>query len=208
MLEKRSILLVGAGGHARSCLDVIECNDKYSVYGLIGLQSEVGNSVLSTQVVGCDNDLRKLQLSCTNALVAVGQIKNWMLRFNIFHKLAELGYYLPVIVSPKAYVSPYAKVGKGTIVMHGVVINAGAEIGENCIINSQCLIEHDVVVGNHCHVSTGTIVNGGTCIGDGSFIGSRSVIKENIQIGKRSLIGMGLTVRHNLTDETFLTVNN
>ncbi len=208
MNTKTSILLVGAGGHARACLDVIECEGFHSIFGLIGLTSEVGSRILNSQVIGDDNDLPKFQSNCSKALVAIGQIKNWMLRFHTFQKLIECGYQLPVIVSPRAYVSPYAKIGNGTIIMHGAVVNAGAQIGDNCIINNQSLIEHDAVIGNHCHVSTGTIVNGGTQVGEGSFIGSRSVIKENIQIGNHCLIGMGLTVRHNLPDETFLSVNN
>ena len=198
---------MGAGGHARACLDVIECEGRHSIFGLIGMTSEIGNCILNSQVIGDDTDLPKLQLNCSKALVAIGQIKNWMSRFHIFQKLVEFGYQLPVIVSPRAYVSPHAYIGKGTIVMHGAVVNAGAQIGDNCIINNQSLIEHDVVIGNHCHISTGTIVNGGAQIGEGSFIGSRSVLKENIKVGKRSLIGMGLAVRHNLSDETFFIGN-
>ena len=208
MNTRTPILLVGAGGHARACLDVIECEGLYTVFGLIGMTSEVGNRVLNSKVIGDDNDLLKFQPNCPKALVVIGQIKNWMLRFYIFQKLIEFGYQLPVIVSPRAYVSPHAKIGNGTIIMHGAIVNAGVQIGDNCIINNQSLIEHDVVIESHCHISTGAIVNGGALIGEGSFIGSRSVLKENIQVGKRSLIGMGLAVRHNLSDETFLSRNN
>lgn len=208
MHTKTPILLIGAGGHARACLDVIECEGLHSIFGLIGLTSEVGNRILNSKVIGDDNDLPMLRSNCLKALVAIGQIKNWMLRFHVFQKLVELGYQLPVIVSPRAYVSPHARIGKGTIVMHGAIVNAGAQIGDNCIINNQSLIEHDVVIENHCHISTGTIVNGSARIGEGSFIGSRSVLKENIEIGNHCLIGMGLIVRHNLSDETFLSANN
>ena len=199
---------MGAGGHARACLDVIECEGLYSIFGLIGSTSEVDNRVLNSKVIGDDNDLPELRLNCSKALVAIGQIKNWMLRFHVFQKLLELGYQLPVIISPRAYVSPHARIGKGTIVMHGAIVNAGAQIGDNCIINNRSLIEHDAAIGNNCHVSTGAIVNGGVLVGEGSFIGSGSVLKENIQIGKRSLIGMGLAVRQNLSDETLLSANN
>lgn len=199
---------MGAGGHARACLDVIECEGRHSIFGLIGMTSEIGNCILNSQVIGDDTDLPKLQLNCAKALVAIGQIKNWPLRQNIFQNLIDLGFQLPTVISRYAYVSPYAQIGKGTIVMHGAVVNAGAQIGDNCIINNQSLIEHDAVIGKHCHISTGAIVNGGTRVGEGSFVGSRSVLKENIQIGKHSLIGMGLSVRNNLSDETFLSANN
>jgi len=204
---KQPILLIGAGGHARACMDVIHAQGIYEIYGLIGSISEVGNPILNKKVIGDDSELPKLRDFCSHALVAVGQIKSWLLRFQIFEKLIELGYQLPSIISPYAYVSSYAHIGDGTIVMHGAIVNAGAKIGKNCIINNQSLIEHDVIVENHCHISTGAIVNGGARVGEGSFVGSRSVLKENICIGKRSLIGMGLVVRSSHPDETYL-VNN
>ena len=48
---KKQILLIGAGGHARSCIDVIERENKYKIYGLVGLKKEIGkrrNMVLDT----------------------------------------------------------------------------------------------------------------------------------------------------------------
>ena len=40
---KKKIILIGAGGHAESCIDVIKKNKKYQIVGLIGTKSEVGN---------------------------------------------------------------------------------------------------------------------------------------------------------------------
>ena len=42
MQQKKSILLLGAGGHARSCIDVIEEQGQYQIAGLIGVESERG----------------------------------------------------------------------------------------------------------------------------------------------------------------------
>jgi tetrahydrodipicolinate N-succinyltransferase len=39
-------------------------------------------------------------------------------------------------------------------------------------------------------------------IGAGSFVGSASIIKEGVSIGKYCLVGMGLSVRHNLVDHS------
>ena len=45
------ILLVGAGGHARACIDVIEQAGIFQVGGLVGLPDEVGNSELGYPIV-------------------------------------------------------------------------------------------------------------------------------------------------------------
>jgi len=189
------LLLVGAGGHTRACIDVIEQTGRYAISGVVRHIEEVGQEVLGYRVLGSDADLAALKAANPNALITVGQIKSPDLRIRLFELLTSLGFNLPSIVSPNAHVSRHATLGQGSIVMHGAIVNAGAHVGQNCIINSQALIEHDAVIGDHCHISTGARVNGGIKIGAGSFIGSGSILREGIQLGERCLVGMGLAVR-------------
>jgi sugar O-acyltransferase (sialic acid O-acetyltransferase NeuD family) len=193
-MTKQPILLVGAGGHARACIDVIEQQGVFSVAGLVGLPDEVGSRLLGYPVLGTDEDLPVLLGDYTHALVTVGQIKTPVPRIRLFGVVEQSGCTLPVIVSPRAYVSPHATLGIGTIVMHGAVINAGAVVGRNCIINSQSLVEHDVVISDHCHIATAASINGGVHIGPGTFIGSGSSVRQLVKIGERCMIGMGQRV--------------
>ncbi len=48
------------------------------------------------------------------------------LRIRLYERLRQLGFEMPVVMSPRAYVSRHASVGEGTIVMHGAIVNAGA----------------------------------------------------------------------------------
>ena len=168
-MTKKSILLVGAGGHARACIDVIEQEERFVVEGMVGLPFEVGSRILNYPVLGTDKNLPSLLGNYKNALIAIGQIETPELRMRLFDLLQQNKYILPVIVSPHAYVSPHAILGEGTIVLHGAVINAGAVVGKNCIINSQSLVEHDVVIADHCHVATSATINSGVRIGAGTL---------------------------------------
>ena len=190
-MTKATILLVGCGGHAVACIDVIEAAGEYGVAGLVGLPAEFGKKVLGHAVLGTDDDLPALVARHRAALVVVGQVKTPEPRIRLFESLRAVGCELPVIVSPRAYVSKLATLGAGTIVMHGAVVNAGATIGRNCIINSQALVEHEAIIADHCHISTAAVINGGVRIGTGTFIGSNSSVRECISIGERCLIGMG-----------------
>ena len=189
-----SLLIVGAGGHTRSCIDVIHASNRFTIQGLIGLDDQVGQTVLGYEVIGSDKDLALFRSDCEFAFIGIGQIKTASVRQNIFSNLRDLGYSFPTFVSSRAYVSPFASLGAGTIVMPGGIIGPGARVGENCIINSQALVEHDAVVGDHCHISTGARVNGGVTIDRGSFIGSGSILREGVNVGKNSLVGAGQTV--------------
>jgi sugar O-acyltransferase (sialic acid O-acetyltransferase NeuD family) len=188
-MSREEIILIGAGGHCRSCIDVIEQEGRFDIGGLVERPNVPERSLhLGYPVIGTDKDLRRLRERFSYALVTVGQIKTSETRVRLYDELLSLGFDLPTIVSPSAYVSPHSRVGMGTIVMHQALINAGAIVGANCIINSKVLVEHDATIGDHCHLSTGVIINGQTVVGKESFIGSNSVCKEGLVLREKSII--------------------
>ncbi|PIR26653.1 MAG: acetyltransferase [Deltaproteobacteria bacterium CG_4_10_14_0_2_um_filter_43_8] len=203
-MSKVSILLLGAGGHAKSCIDVIEQTNLFSIAGLLGSEQEVGSRVLGYPVLCTDKNVKDLLGKYQHALVTVGQIKSPELRVHLFQLLEQNNFKMPIVISPHAYVSPHATLGAGTIVMHGAVVNAGAIIGDNCIINNQALVEHDVKIGNHCHISTGSKINGDVHVGDGTFIGSGACVRQSLKIGAYCVIGMGQSVLVNCEPNTSL----
>jgi sugar O-acyltransferase (sialic acid O-acetyltransferase NeuD family) len=199
-MSKPSLILIGAGGHAHACIDVIEQQGGYQITGLIGMPDEMHDYHLGYAVIGTEADLPELVKTVPYALIALGQIKTSEHRIRLYQHLVALGFQLPTIIAPSAYVSRHASIGAGTIVTHGVIVNAGVRVGKNCIINTRALLEHDVTIADHCHISTGAIINGNTTIGCGSFVGSGSVIKQGASLGQNCLVGMGLSVLTNLLD--------
>jgi sugar O-acyltransferase (sialic acid O-acetyltransferase NeuD family) len=207
-MNKPSLILMGAGGHAHACIDVIEQHGGYQIAGLVGMPKELHQQHLGYRVIATDSDLAELVKEYKYALITIGQIQSPTNRIRLYRQAVEFGFQLPTIIAPSAHVSRHAAIGAGTIVMHGAIINAGARVGDNCIINTRALIEHDALVEDHCHISTGAILNGNACIGAGSFIGSGSIVKEGIQLGNCCLVGMGLSVRHHHSDHTRIVTNN
>ncbi|QCT96214.1 acetyltransferase [Stutzerimonas degradans] len=182
MTSAERIILVGGGGHCRSVIDVIEQQGKYKIDGIVDLKENIGEKILGYPVIACDNQLRELFSSCKNAVITVGHIKTNSLRLKLYKSLKEIGYKLPVITSPLAYVSRHAQIGEGTVIMHHALVNANANIGKNCIINSKALIEHDVQVGDHCHISTASVINGGVVVENNTFVGSNSTSKQEANL--------------------------
>ncbi len=201
-MNKPSLIVIGAGGHAHACIDVIEQHGHYHIAGLVGMPEEIQTQHLGYTVIATDDELPQLAKDYPYAFIAVGQIWSPDSRIRLYERANMLGFKLPVIVSPSAYLSRHTTIGAGTIVMHGAIVNAGARVGDNCIINTRTLVEHDATVEDHCHVSTGAILNGDVSIGAGSFVGSGSVIKEGVTLGRGCVVGMGLFVRHNQADQT------
>jgi sugar O-acyltransferase (sialic acid O-acetyltransferase NeuD family) len=204
---KQDLILVGGGGHCRSCIDVIESEGKYAIAGIVDRSSMIGQQVLGYKVIATDDDLSKLIRFYQNFFITIGQIKSPSLRENLFEGLSRMGAVFPSIISPLAYVSDHAHIRAGTIVMHRAVVNTNACIGYNCIINTGAIIEHDVDIQAHCHISTGAIVNGGVTIGQGTFLGSHSTCRENLSIGSYCVVGMGVKLFKDCADNSTIAAS-
>ncbi|QKI89573.1 acetyltransferase [Thiomicrorhabdus xiamenensis] len=200
MSDRTPLLLIGGGGHCRSCIDVIEADGVYKVQGVVEADGATADSKTPYPLIGFDSELPALIEQFPHCLITVGQIKSAKIRQTLFEKLQRLGAILPTIISPTAYVSSSAELGSGTIVMHQALVNAYVKVGANSIINSQALIEHDVIIGDHCHIATGAKVNGGVVLGNSCFIGSGAVLKQGIALADKVVIGANSTVLKDITE--------
>ena len=189
------IILIGAGGHSRACIDVIELNNRYKIAGLVDNYVPKSERCLGYPIIGTDEDLQDLRKEFKYCLISIGQIKSAAKRLQLFNILKDLEYRFPLIISPRSYVSPRSKIGAGTIIMHDVIVNANAKVGENCIINNRSLIEHDAIIGDHCHIATGAVINGEVSVGNETFIGSSAVTKQCISIGNNCVVGAGVILK-------------
>ncbi|QOY54085.1 acetyltransferase [Candidatus Sulfurimonas marisnigri] len=192
---KEQILLIGGGGHCRSVIDVIELEGKYTIAGIIDKKELIGQDVIGYEIIGSDDNLQELFKECKNAVITIGQLRSSDIRVKLFNKLKNIGYNLPTLISPLAYVSKHSNIEEGTVIMHQALINANAKIGKNCIINTKALVEHDCIVENNCHISTSSVINGGVRVKDGTFFGSNATSKEAIEIQENSFIKAGSIIK-------------
>ena len=121
---KEKIVLIGGGGH---CHSVIEQENRYEIIGIVDTKENIGKKVLNYDVIACDDDLETIFETCKNAIITVGQIESNKIRVKIYNKLKQIGFNLPVIISPFAYVSKHSMIDEGTVVMH----HANVKVGKN-----------------------------------------------------------------------------
>jgi len=195
---KEEIILLGGGGHCKSCIDVIEQEGRFSIVGILDMSEKIGQKIAGYPVIGTDDDLDQLASKYKNFFITVGHIQTPYTRIKLFDRLVKLNVNIPVIISPHAVVSRHASIAPGSIIMHQAIVNIEARIGENCIINSGALIEHESLVRAHCHISTYAILNGRCVVGSGCFIGSRTVLSNNIEISANTLVSAGSVVLKSL----------
>tara|TARA_Y100000996_G_C22311523_1_gene556432 strand:- start:23 stop:631 length:609 start_codon:yes stop_codon:yes gene_type:complete len=199
----KKLILIGAGGQAKSCIDVIQSSKNFKILGIINSQSK--KKFLNIKILGKDKYLTKLKnKKQINLHIAIGFIKNPIIKIKLYEKFKKMGFIFPVIKAKSSIVSKNAIVLDGTILHHKTIINSDAKIGYNSIINTATLIEHDVKIGNNCHISTGVILNGNVIVGDNTFVGSGVKVKNGVTIGKNCIIGMGVIIKKNIRDNSII----
>lgn len=193
----KPLVLIGGGGHCKSVIEAAE-SAGYHILGVLDMPEEVGKEILSTRVIGTDDDI-PAYVDKAEFVITVGFIKNPNTRIKLYNKVKEVGGKLATIIASTAHVSKYAEIGEGTVVMHQAFVNAGAKVGNNVIINTFTNIEHDAVIGDQCHISTGAMVNGDCKVGNNCFIGSQSVLANGITVGNDIIVGAGSLVRKSVS---------
>lgn len=201
----KPLILIGGGGHCKSVIEVAE-SAGYSILGVLDMPEEVGKEILSTKVIGTDDDI-PAYVDKAEFVITVGFIKNPAVRIKLFNKVKEAGGKLATLIASTAHVSQYATIGEGTVVMHQAFVNAGAQVGSNVILNTFTNIEHDAVIGDQCHISTGTMVNGDCKVGNNCFIGSQSVLSNGVAIGDDIIVGAGSLVRKSIKEKGIYSGN-
>ena len=71
---RKKLILIGGGGHCKSCIDVIEQSNQFTLVGILDNPALVGLSVLGYDIIGTDDQIEKLSMKGYDFLITIGQI--------------------------------------------------------------------------------------------------------------------------------------
>ena len=184
------VAFVGAGGHAKVVADAALALARDHIVGFFDDDAGLhGRSILGLPVLGATPAWRDFDV---DALVpAIGANK---VRCDVVAREAARGATMMTIVHPRATVSAWAELGRGTVVFAGAVVNPSAVIGDNVIVNTGAIVEHDCEVGHHVHLAPGSSLAGEARVGEGSLIGTGARVLPGVTIGEWCVVGAGAVV--------------
>ena len=195
---KSEVIVVGAGGHAKVCIELLRAQGDSVAYCVGNPDSP--DTCLGVPVLKNDEHLAALRKDgYEKAFIAIGSNS---VRNKLAAKATQLGFGLVNAISPAAVVSPSATLGRGIAVMAGAVINAEAKISDLCIVNTGATIDHDCVIGEAVHVAPRCALAGNVHVGNFSFIGVGSKIIPEVHIGESVMVGAGSVVISNIGSAT------
>lgn len=187
---KEAIVMIGAGGHAKVCIELLQAMGE-TVMCCVGGSNDP-STCLGVPVLDGDHHLARLrEEGHYRAFVALGSNR---LRSKLGGQLRELGYELVNAISPNAAISPSACLGSGIAIMAGAVINADAKIGDLAIINTGTTVDHDCTIGAAAHLAPQCALAGNVRIGAGAFLGVGCKAIPGVEVGEASTIGAGAVI--------------
>ena len=192
----RKVLLIGAGGHARVCVEaLLDMGDAE----IVGAVSRDGSGVagLGISPIWPESELAiATESSEANTFcVAIGDNAT---RRRFGTDLTESGHSLTQAISASAVVSRTAVLGAGVQLIAGSVVNAATTIGEGVIVNTNASVDHDCTIGDYVHIGPGAVLGGSVTVGDDVMIGLGARVLPGITIGAGAIVGAGAVVTRNV----------
>ena len=199
---KNPLIFIGGGEHAKVIYDSALSMECWEIVGVIDPNPQAKCCVdLSLAWLGSDNAFADIvrDFKTIFLILGFGTLGNSTKRMDIVHVFSlTKNVRWATIIHSSAIISPFSKLGEGTVVFPKTVINSGTIVGKHCILNTASIIEHDVTVNDFSQLAPGSIVGGGTALGENTYIGLGAHIRDHIVIGDNCCIGMGAVILNDI----------
>jgi sugar O-acyltransferase (sialic acid O-acetyltransferase NeuD family) len=98
------------------------------------------------------------------------------------------------LLHPRASVSRHAVLQAGCLIAAQAVIGPGARVGAGAIVNHGAVVDHDVQVGAFAHVAPNATLGGAARIGQRVLVGAGAVVLPGLTLADDVVIGAGAVV--------------
>ncbi len=201
LINKPAIVIVGASGHAKVVIDIVEKQDLYHINGLIDTYVETGTRVFEYEVLGTEDILSELYQSkkIIGGIVAIGD--NY-LRQHMVTQIKKLcpEFQFITAIHPNSIIGKNVSIQEGTVVVAGAVVNCDSMVDSHCIINTRASVGHDCHIKAFSSIASGVILGGNVTINEATAISLGAVILGNITVGKHTVVGAGSVVTKNISN--------
>ena len=166
-MAKTRLLVVGAGGHGQSVAEAAELSGEFRVVGFLDDSLPPDQKVLGHSVLGSVASMVNHRSACDSAIVAIGKND---LRQRLMQQLIDEDFVLATVIHPRAFVSPSARIGKGSAIMAGGLVGTQARLGVGVIVNCGAVVDHHACVEDFGHLGVNACMAGGSSLGKGSWM--------------------------------------
>lgn len=191
--EGHALVLLGAGGHARSLLGLLAAGGLRAT-GCIAPTAPGANWPGDCPWLGDDTALDRLDPARVALVNGLGSVGSTALRRKVFEAARARSFSFPPMQHPMVILAEDVTLAEGVQVLAGVIVQAGVRVEENALLNTGCIVDHECTIGAHVHLAPGVTLSGGVTIGSDVHVGTAAVVTQGIRIGDGAVVGAGAVV--------------
>jgi sugar O-acyltransferase (sialic acid O-acetyltransferase NeuD family) len=188
------LVVIGAGGHGRETLDIIEAiNDREPTWDFLGFldRGPVDEEVLARRNAKCIGDVDVLAELDGRYVIGIG---SGAARRRIDQLARSWGREPAVLVHPTAVIGADVHLSAGVVIAAGAHVTTNVVIGRHSHVNVNSSVHHDCRVEDYVTVSPGVTVCGNVTLCDEAFVGAGATLNPGVRIGEGAVIGSGSVV--------------
>jgi len=179
------LLLVGAGGHAKSVLRAIH-ESSGTVFAYVDANKADWFDGRHYET----DDAALAQSGAQSIVIGLGGTSGDQLkkRLDILDRYLDADLSATPVIHSAATVSDTAELSPGVIVLAGAIVQPHVTLERGAIVNTGAIVEHDCWIGPGAHVAPGAVVLGGCRIGACVMIGAGAVVLPNSTVSDGSIV--------------------
>ena len=188
MTSPERVVVVGASGFGRECLDVLEAmaaaGSAVEVVGVVDDgPSEVNVERLAARRVPYLGTVEEWLATAEDSMRYVLGIGSPDVRRRLVGRLEDAGARPFTAVHPSATFGAQVVVGEGVVVCAGATMSTNVRLGRHVHVNPNATIGHDAVLGDFVSVNPAAVVSGEVTIEDGTLVGASATVLQHLYGG-------------------------
>ena len=193
------IVIVGAGGFGRECLDIVEAlNDDGADLEVVGFVDDGGGpaELLERRAVRCLGPVSTAPDHADRYVIAIGSGE---VRARLDRSLTEAGLTAGILVHPQATVGSDNRLAPGALVNAGARATTNIGLGRHVQLHANCTVGHDSELHDYVSVFPGATVSGGVVLEAGVTVGTGANVLPGVRVGAGAFVGAGAVVTRDVT---------
>ncbi len=193
-----SLVIVGAGGFGRECLDIVEAlNDEGAELDVAGFVDDGGGpaDLLARRSVRCLGPVRSAAEHADRYVIAIG---NGDVRSRIDADLTASGMTAAVLVHPQATLGSDHRVAPGVLINAGARATTNIGLGRHVQLHANCTVGHDADLHDYVSVYPGATISGSVVLGRGVTVGTGANVLPGVRVGDGAYVGAGAVVHRDV----------
>lgn len=196
------LVIIGAGGFGREVLDIVRALNRdgptFEFLGFLDDDCPRPDLVtdLGAQILGPVELLAEV-----DAQYVIG-IARHDVRERIDKFATSVGKAAATLVHPAASLGSPVILGAGSIICARATMTTNVRTGRHVQVHVNCAIGHDVTAGDYVTMLPAAVVSGNVLLEAAATLGTTSAILQGLTVGRKSTVGAGAVVTHDVPDET------